>query len=200
MTIQFTAKFNLPRVFARNIPTGVDVETFESYRGKRARLKILALLDANHNGTLSKDEKENARIILYGHSWGGAESIALADALEKDGIPVLLTVQVDSVSRWGSNDRIIPANVAQAVNYYQPSGLVHGQREIRAADAAHTKIIGNFKFDYAKSTLNCPEYPWYDRIFVKSHTQIECDPVIWDKVESLIRANLPQAAPNAPAQ
>ena len=184
----------------KEYPSGVDVETFESYRGKKARLKILALLDANHDGTLSKDEKENARIILYGHSWGGAESIALADALEKDGIPVLLTVQVDSVSRWGSNDRIIPANVAKAVNYYQPSGLVHGQRDIRAADAAHTKIIGNFKFDYAKSTLNCPEYPWYDRIFVKPHTQIECDPVIWDKVESLIRANLPQATPNTPAQ
>jgi hypothetical protein len=179
----------------KEYPTGLDVETFESYRGEKARLKILALLDANHDGILSKEEKENARIILYGHSWGGAGAIALADALEKEGIPVLLTVQVDSVSRWGSNDRIIPANVAQAVNYYQPSGLVHGQRDIRAADAAHTNIIGNFKFDYAKSTLNCLEYPWYDRIFVKSHTQIECDPVIWDKVESLIRSNLPQPAP-----
>jgi hypothetical protein len=184
----------------KEYPAGVDVETFESYRGKRARRKILALLDTNHDGTLSKDEKENARIVLYGHSWGGAESIALADALEKDGIPVLLTIQVDSISRFGGNDRMIPANVAQAVNFYQPSGLVHGQREIRAADAAHTKIIGNFRFDYAKSTLNCPEYPWYDRIFVKSHTQIECDPVIWDRVESLIRTSLPQATPVEPAK
>ncbi len=106
----------------KEYPSGVDVETFESYRRKKARLKIWALLDANHDGALSTDEKENARIILYGHSWGAAESIALADALEKDGIPVLLTLQVDSVSRWGSNDRIIPANVVQAVIYYQPSG------------------------------------------------------------------------------
>lgn len=84
-------------------PTGVDVETFESYRGKKARLKILTLLDTNQDGVLSKDEKQNARIILYGHSWGGAESIALAEALEKDGIPVLLTVQVDSVSKLGGS-------------------------------------------------------------------------------------------------
>jgi hypothetical protein len=184
----------------KEYPTGVDVETFESYRGKRARRAILRLLDTNHDGTLSLNEKEKARIIIYGHSWGGAETIALADALEKDGIPVLLTIQVDSVSKLGRNDKIIPANVAQAVNFYQPHGLIHGERDIRAADAMRTTILGNYRFDYKKSMLNCPEYPWYDRIFVKSHTQIECDPVIWERVESLIRASLPQATPRGSAR
>jgi hypothetical protein len=65
-------------------------------------------------------------------------------------------------------------------------------------DAARTRIIGNFRFDYKASSLNCAEYPWYDRIFVKSHTQIECDPVVWDRVESLIRANLPPVTPSGP--
>jgi hypothetical protein len=113
---------------------------------------------------------------------------------------VLLTIQVDSVSKLGRNDEIIPANVAQAVNSYQPNGLVHGESGIRAADSARTRIIGNYRFDYEKSTLNCAKYPWYDRVFVKFHTQIECDPVIWDRVESLIRSNLPQASPNGPAK
>jgi len=184
----------------KQYPTGVNVETFESYRGKRARREILHLLDTNHDGTLSVSEKVEARIIIYGHSWGGAESITLANALEKDGIPVLLTIQVDSVSRFGGNDKIIPANVAQAANFYQPDGLVHGEHDIHAADTARTRILGNFRFDYKKSTLNCAKYPWYDRIFVKPHTQIECDPVIWDRVESLIRANLPQATPSASTQ
>ena len=182
----------------KEYPTGVDVETFESYRGARARRKILKLLDANHDGTLTTEEKQNARIIIYGHSWGGSESITLARALEKDGIPVLLTLQVDSVSRLGSNDIIIPANVAQAANFYQPHGIVHGDHDIRAADPARTRIIGNFQFNYEKSSLNCPKYPWYDRIFVKPHTQIECDPMIWERVESLIRANLPQVTPHGP--
>jgi pimeloyl-ACP methyl ester carboxylesterase len=180
----------------KEYPTGVDVKTFESYRGERAEQQILKLLDTNHDGILTMEEKQNAQIILYGHSWGGAESIYLARALKKDGIPVLLTIQVDSVSRPGNNDTTIPANVSQAANFYQTHGLVHGDHDIRAADPAHTRIIGNFRFDYEKSSLNCAEYPWYARAFMKPHTQIECDPVVWDQVESLIRANLPPAVPN----
>lgn len=175
-------------------PTGVDVETFESYRGEAARQTILRLLDGNEDRTLTMEEKQNARIILYGHSWGGSETVTLARTLEKDGIPVLLTLQVDSISKPGRNDTIIPANVVQAANFYQTHGLLHGHHDIRAADPSRTQIIGNFRFDYETSTLKCSEYPWYDRFFVKPHTQIECDPVVWDRVESLIRSNLPPAA------
>jgi hypothetical protein len=177
-------------------PSGVDVETFESYRGKNARKKILSLLDTDHDGTLTPGEKQNARIIIYGHSWGGSEGIALARELEKDGISVLLTIQVDSVSKSHHNDALIPANVAQAANFYQSNGLVHGQAAIRAADPARTKIIGNFRFDYKTSPYTCNEYPWYDRVFVKHHTQIECDPNVWKQAEALIRTDLPPEKSN----
>jgi hypothetical protein len=181
-------------------PTGVVVETYESYNGENARKKILSVLDTNHDGTLTTGEKQNARIILYGHSWGASEAIAVARELEKDGIPVLLTIQVDSVSKFHQNDAVIPANVAQAANFYQPDGFVHGQPAIRAADPARTKIFGNFRFDYKANPYACNEYPWYDRVFVKRHTQIECDPDVWKKAEALIRANLPPETPGGPAQ
>jgi hypothetical protein len=174
----------------KEFPAGVDVETYESYRGEKARQDILKLLDTNHDGTLTMEEKQNGRIIIYGHSWGGAETIYLARALEKDGIPVLLTLQVDSISAPGRDDITIPANVAQAANFYQPHGILQGHHDIRAANPARTRIVGNFQFDYEKSALTCSEYPWYDRVFVKPHTQIECDPAIWNQVESLIRTNL----------
>ena len=174
----------------KEYPAGVQVETFESYRGEKARQKILELLDTDHDGTLSAEEKQDARIILYGHSWGGSESITLARQLKKDGIAVLLTIQVDSVTKIGQNDEIIPTNVAQAANFYQPSGLVHGKREIRPADPKRTRIIGNFRFDYKASPYTCNEYPWFDRLLTKHHTQIECDPKVWDQVESLIRSNI----------
>ncbi len=172
-------------------PIGIDVETFESYHGEKARERILSLLDANHDGTPTLGEKQNGRIIIYGHSWGGSEAINLARKLEKDGIPVLLTIQVDSISKIHQNDAVIPANVAQAANFYQPNGFLHGQSEIRAADPARTNIIGNFRFDYKASPYRCTQYPWYDRIFGKSHTQIECDPGVWKQAESLIRLHLP---------
>jgi hypothetical protein len=172
-------------------PAGVDVETFESYHGQEARKRVLSLLDQNHNGTLTSSEKHSARIIIYGHSWGGSEAITLARDLEKDGIPVLLTVQVDSISRMHQNDALIPANVAQAANFYQADGLIHGQPMIRAADPARTRILGNFRFDYKSSPLKCDDYPWYDHVFAKAHTQIECDPDVWKQAEALMRSNLP---------
>ena len=88
-------------------PLGVEVQTFESYRRGRARNRIMKLLDANHDGNLIAGEKLNARIIIYGHSWGGSEALNLARQLEKDGIPVLLIVQVDSIS-IRHNDRVHP--------------------------------------------------------------------------------------------
>ncbi len=173
-------------------PSGVDLGTFESYHKGQARNWVLGLLDSNHDGTLTTGEKQDARIIIYGHSWGGSEAIDLARELEKDGIPVLLTVQVDSIS-FLHNDRVIPANVARAANFYQLNGLLRGQSDIRAADPGRTSIIGNFRSDYRASPYSCEKYPWYDRVFVRTHTQIECDAAVWKHAEALIRSELPAA-------
>ncbi len=172
-------------------PLGLDVETFENHGGEIALKKVLGLLDTNHDGTLAPQEKQAARIIIYGHSWGASEGIALARELQTIGVPVLLTIQVDSVSKIHQNDAVIPANVARAANFYQPDGLIHGQSSIRAADPTRTSIIGNFRFDYKASSYNCAGYPWFDRIFMKSHIQIECDANVWKQAESLIRSALP---------
>ena len=149
-------------------------------------------MDTDHNGNLSASEKQNARIIIYGHSWGGSEAILLARKLQADGVPVFLTIQVDSVAKLRKDDSVIPANVLKAVNFYQTNGRLHGQSSIRAADATRTQIIGNFRFDYEPGDYNCDEYPWYDRVFSKAHTQIECDPSVWRQAELLIRADLHQ--------
>lgn len=188
------AEVQLAARLRKQYPSGVDVETFESYHGAAALRKVLRLLDADHSGSLTPDEKKQARIIIYGHSWGAAESLVLARALQRRGIPVLLTIQVDSVSKLGVNGTVVPSNVLQAANFYQPHGLFHGH-VIRAADPARTRIIGNFRVDYAASTLNCSAYPWYDRVFTKPHTQIECDPDIWNRVAALIGLNLTSSPP-----
>ena len=145
------------------------------------------MIDTDHNGSLSAVEKLKARIVLYGHSWGASEAVTTARALQKDGIPVLLTIQVDSVSKQGEDDRLIPANVVQASNLYELDGLLHGRAKILAADPLRTQILGNFQFEYKARTANCNAYPWFARIFMRPHIEIESDPKVWSRVpETLI--------------
>ena len=180
----------LAELLRKEYPAQVHVEVFENHRGEQAHQQILRLLDADHDGKLSPEEKQSARIIIYGHSWGGSETVALARQLQTDGIPVLLTIQVDSVSKIGEDDSLIPANVEQAANFYQLNGYLHGRPEIRAADPARTKILGNIRFDYASKPIQCNGYSWFARAFEKPHIEIECDPNVINRVESLIRSQL----------
>lgn len=181
----------------KEYPSGVYVNVYENRHSELAHREILHLLDTNRDGKLSDAEKQQARIIIYGHSWGGSEAIALAKSLQTDKIPVLLTVQVDSVAKPGENDSVIPTNVAQAANFYQPNGIIHGCARIRAADPSRTQILGNFRFDYNSHPVHCVGYPWYAIAFEFSHIEIECDPSVLDKVESLISTKLPaKSAPD----
>jgi hypothetical protein len=182
----------------KDYPSGMDAEIFENHSGQQAHQEILRLLDTDGSGTLSADERLKARIVLYGHSWGASEAVTMARALEKDGIPVLLTIQVDSVSKLGKDDSFIPANVAQAVNFYQLDGFLHGRRKILATDPLRTQILGNFRYDYKTKPVNCDGYPWYARIFMKPHIEIESDPRVWSRVESLIRSKLPSLRQSLP--
>src|ERR1700723_259291 len=145
--------------------SGVDVKIFANHFAAQAHQQILQSLDADHDGTLSAQEKKDARIVLYGHSWGASEAVTMARKLQKDGVPVLLTIQVDSVSKPGEEDGFIPANVAQAINFYQLDGLLHGRRQIVAADPSKTQILGNFQQDYKSRQIDTAGYPWYARLF-----------------------------------
>jgi hypothetical protein len=168
----------------------IHSEIFENHRGREAYREILRLVGASNGGAstgaMTETTKRAARIVLYGHSWGASEAVAIARQLERDGVPVLLVVQVDGVPKLGEDNGLIPANVAQAVNFYQSDGFLHGRRRIRAADPAATKIIGNFRLTYKDSGIACPGYPWYTRAFTKPHIEIENDPRVWNKVEELI--------------
>jgi hypothetical protein len=173
-------------------PSGVYAQVFENRHGDLAYQQVLKLLDTDHDGTLSNEEKLDARIVIYGISWGGSQTVTLARELAADKIPVLLTIQVDSIAKEGQNDKTIPPNVAEAVNFYQPDGLLHGEPVIQAEDPARTRILGNYRSEYASIPYNCKDYPWYDRwLLTREHTQIECDPAVWGQVESLIRSKLP---------
>jgi pimeloyl-ACP methyl ester carboxylesterase len=191
-----------PVIFAQQarhkLPSNSFVRVFENRHRKAAYKTILRLLDGDHNGDLSQNEKANARIILFGHSWGASAVVLLARELDREGIPVLLTVQVDSVAKPWQRDDVIPDNVAAAVNFYQPHGFVHGRSEIRAEDDSKTQIIGNYRFDYQEAPIKCEGTSWFDRAFMSDHMKSECDPRIWSQIDNLLRHRIePQPQPLA---
>ncbi len=141
-------------------------------------------LDVNGDGRLQAAEPLNARIIVYGQSFGGAAAVKFARQLHALRIPVLLSVQVDSV---GLNDSEIPPNVLRAANLYQDNGwLIRGEAPIRARNPERTEILGNFRFDYEGSNIGLSHLPWYKTIGRVAHARMARDPAVWRKVEELI--------------
>jgi hypothetical protein len=162
---------------------------FENRQTTEALKQIIRWLDTDGDGHLSAQEKQDARIILFGHSWGGAAVIRLAEDLERRGIPVRLTIQVDSVNKVWGHDCVIPANVAQATDFYQTRGL-HGCRAIRAEDPQRTRITGTYEFEYTEQPAECRSYSWLNRHVFRTHNAMSCDPRVWSQVEDEIQAQL----------
>ncbi len=162
----------------------VHVETVENRHRDLAVRLVNASLDWNHDGRLQEAERVNARIIVYGQSFGAAAVVKFARQLDALGVPILLTVQVDSVGR---NDAVIPPNVRRAANLYQDSGwLIRGEAPIRAEDSERTEILDNFRFQYDNSDVDLSDLPWYKTIGRVAHAKMDRDPAVWQKVEELI--------------
>lgn len=174
-------------ILKRDYPSDAYFGLFENKKIDEAYKLILDRLDVNKNGSLTDEEKRRAHIELFGHSWGASAVVTLSRKLERKGIPVRLTVQVDSVAKPFQNDNVIPPNVLEAANFYQTHGLIHGASKIVAADPSRTTILGNFRWEYKQEPAECRDFSWHARFFTKPHIEIECDPQIWSQIETMIR-------------
>jgi hypothetical protein len=171
-------------------PNGVSVKVFSNRDEKPALAYIMSHLDKDHDGVVSIEERKQARIVIYGHSWGASQTAVLAQGLQQLGIPVLLTIQLDIISKFHQKPTLIPANVVKAINLYQPSGALHGRPQIVAADSARTAILGNIRMEYGYKAVNCNNYNWFVRTFNRPHHEIENDPHVWDQVAGLIETTV----------
>ncbi|HYI95976.1 MAG TPA: hypothetical protein VEX68_20710 [Bryobacteraceae bacterium] len=163
---------------------GLHAETLSNHKRGVSLELIRKVLDANRNGRLSDKERSSVHIVLYGQSLGGLAVVKLARELEAMNVPVLLTVQIDSI---GLTDVTIPKNVVQAANLHQQSRFsLRGQDVIRAADPNRTRIIETKQFEY--SVLDPSDRPetWARRRLGGGHAQMEADPAVWEHVEDLI--------------
>ena len=171
-------------------PQQVYIALFENCKVGVAYNTILKLLGTRDGDAPSDEKKCQARIALFGHSWGASAVVSLSRKLERAGIPVTLTIQVDSVAKPFQNDWLIPPNVREAANFYQTHGLIRGRRKIVPADPSHTTILGNFLWEYNGEQAVCHGFSWRGRLLSKGHTQIECDHDVWLQVKALLRRHL----------
>ena len=174
----------------REIP-GVHAESIGNHNHAVALKFIERALDTNHDHQIEPREAAAAHIIILGQSLGGSATVDFARALNARHIPVMLTVQVDSI---GVRDGVIPPNVHAAANYFQHDPLtLWGRAEIRAADPFYTRIIGNYerKYPLFDSTL----FPgagssWARRHLGGGHARMEADEELWGEIGGMVRQAL----------
>jgi hypothetical protein len=172
----------------REVPADVHVETVENTKRGLAMQFVKKGLDRDANGVLDESELRSARIILYGQSFGGAAVVKFARQLDAIGVPVMLSIQVDSIGR---DDELVPPNVKMSANLYQKNGLIiHGADNVRALDPERTTILFNRRFDYRGKYQQVRKFPWYLEPFQTPHMRMDNDPAVWCEVKRLILAEL----------
>ena len=138
---------------------GLHVETLANRKRALALELIERAFDRDQDGVLDPSERASARIVIYGLSFGGAAGVKLARALSERNVPILLTIQIDSVGR---GDAVIPPNVRRAANFYQKNGLViRGAGPIRAEDPKRTTIIADCRMDYSERKFDLSHVNWF---------------------------------------
>lgn len=187
------------KIDSMNLPD-VHIETLENRKRDLALELVLNSFDSNQDGFLDERERSTARLIMYGHSLGGAAVVKLSHNLKDMGIPVLLTVQIDSVG-FTYDDHVIPSNVRRAANLYQRDGwLLVGEDEIVPQDPGKTKIIANLKFDYKDKEVDMSGVPWERRLLSVPHSKMDADPEVWSTVEQLILSEIDDMKPEILAE
>ena len=101
-------------------------------------------------------------LMIGGHSFGGDAAIELAESfLAPAGIDVDLLIQFDSV---GVGDEVLPANVAEGINYYQVStGLFEPQGEDFVAGSTNHQVevlYGVTNSDISHTEIDCPLFDY----------------------------------------
>ena len=128
------------------------MEVFENHRREETYRKILQILDVTRMGKLSDEEKHDARVIIYGISWGGSETVTLARRLQTERIPVLSTIPRTWLKRRTS---------------IKTTEMLHGQDQTNAKDATRHANPWQLSLQYKAHSLVCEGYPWYDRMLTK---------------------------------
>jgi hypothetical protein len=71
--------------YVRNRYPLIEAVVFGNHHGRKALHEVVRMLDSDGDGVLTPNEKRESRIIIYGHSWGAAETVTFVHALGQRG-------------------------------------------------------------------------------------------------------------------
>ncbi len=144
----------------------LHVETVENHKLELAEELVLRAFDFNRDGALSTEEAAQARVVVFGQSFGGRATVVFTRTLHQMGVAVPLAVIVDA---FGADSYEFPPNVAAAANFYQRDHVfIKGAPQIRAQH-----VLANEQYHYP------------GRIF-SAHDVMEYDPAVWTRVRELL--------------
>ena len=109
--------------YLRDRYPSIHVEVFGNHQGRKALHNVENIIDTDHDGTLSSIEKNHATVIIYGQSWGATETLVFARQLAQLGVPVALTIQLDTIGKPLRKTPAVSPNVANAIQLLSNPGL-----------------------------------------------------------------------------
>jgi hypothetical protein len=78
--------------------------------------------------------------------------------------------------------------------------MLHGRTAIRAEDPAKTVIVANLRFTYDGKWVDISDATLPEQLAHTSHTEMEYDPEVWNRVEDYILEELRrEKVPGTPA-
>lgn len=73
--------------YLRDRYPSIEAVVFGNHHGRKALHEVVRLLDSDGDGVLTPNENRESIIIIYGHSWGAAETVTFAHTLGQMGFP-----------------------------------------------------------------------------------------------------------------
>jgi len=134
------------RLRSLNLPD-LCVHTFSAYNWTHGYRWVRSEFGAENDAGLTQDViRHGPKVVIYGHSFGGWATVSLARRLGRAGIPIEMTVQMDSI---GITDRTLPLNVRESANFYERNTpILYARGTIRAQDPSRTRILDNFQLSH----------------------------------------------------
>jgi hypothetical protein len=152
--------------------TDVCSNSFLPYTPSAALDWILTYFPSRTVLLTPEDWRSAPKIILVGHSTGGWAVLSVARQLRRRGIPVELTVQVDSV---GITDLTIPANVkASAIFHARDILLFLTTKRLKLEDGKQTRLVANVLVKGANH-LSITRDPRIGELIVKAIERLRAD-------------------------